>query len=69
MISDLKDKMKALKNQILFTEVTNYALMILTNYIDIKTFHYGDVILEQDEKPKYFFIVLEGECKTVFEAL
>ena len=43
--------------------------MILTNYIDIKTYHYGDVILSQDEKPDNFYIMLEGECKTIYETM
>jgi hypothetical protein len=44
-IGDLKDKMESLKNQIIFTGVTNYALMLLSNYIEIKTYRYGDTIL------------------------
>ena len=68
-ISDLKDKMKALKNQMIFGNVTNYALMILSNYIEIKEYHFGDVILNQDERPEYFYIVLEGECKTAYETV
>ena len=43
--------------------------MILTNYIEIKTYHYGDVILSQDEKPDNFYIMLEGECKTIYETM
>jgi len=27
------------------------------------------VILHQDEKPKFFYIIIEGECKTVFETV
>ena len=69
MISDLKDKMAALKKQIIFTGVTNYALMLLSNYIEIKTFQYGDTILSQGEKPEFFYIMIEGECKTTYEAL
>lgn len=68
-IDDLKDKMKALKNQILFANVTNYSLMILCNYVEIKEYHYGDVIFAQDEIPECFYIMLEGECKTVFETV
>jgi CRP-like cAMP-binding protein len=61
--------MKAIKNQILFANVTNYSLMILCNYVEIKEYHYGDIIFSQDETPEFFYIMLEGECKTVFETV
>lgn len=67
MISDLKNKMTALKNQIIFSGITDYSLMTLANYIEIKTFCYGDVIFSQDEIPKYFYIMMDGNCKTVLD--
>lgn len=36
--------MKALKNQMIFGNVTNYALMILSNYIELREYHFGEVI-------------------------
>ena len=53
----------------MFSNVTNYALMILANYIKIHTYHYGDVIIRQEEIPEYFYIMLEGECKAVMETV
>lgn len=56
-IGDLKDKMQALKNQMIFGNVTNYALMILSNYIELREYHFGEVITHQDKKPDYFYII------------
>ena len=69
MISDLKDKMSSLKNQLIFANVPNYTLMLLSNMLEIRTFRFGETIIAQDEAPKFFYILLEGECKTAYECV
>lgn len=41
--------------------------MTLANYIEIKKYNLGDIILREGDEPQYFYILQKGRCEIVKE--
>ena len=67
MKSELYQKIMMLKNAEFFEDLSPYALVILSSTVQIKEFKLGDVLMRQGTIPEECLIILEGECKTVYE--
>jgi hypothetical protein len=67
-----------LKKSRFFKNIDPYALVIMATNLEVRTFKFGEVIVRQGnthfliiillgEYPSNFFIIANGECKTVYE--
>ena len=67
MKDNLYKKIMMLKNAEFFEDLSPYALVILASNVHVKEYKLGDVIVKQGTVPTECYIVLEGECKAVYE--
>jgi len=67
MRDSLYEKILALKRSELFENISPYALVVICSNVEVKEYSHGDVIIRQDNEPGSCFIIVEGECKVVYE--
>ncbi|CDW81425.1 tpr repeat-containing protein [Stylonychia lemnae] len=71
IFKDMKDnlykKIMMLKSAEFFEDLSPYALFILASSVQVKEFKLGDIIIKQGTEPSECYIILEGECKIIYE--
>lgn len=60
-------RIKLLKDAKYIKEIDPYCAVILSLLGTIKSYSYADIILKQDILPSAFYIILQGECKCVYD--
>eukprot|EP00347_Sterkiella_histriomuscorum_P020912 403335983 len=67
MKDTLYQKIMLLKQATFFEDLSPYALVILASNIQMREYKLGDILIKQGVEPTECFIILEGECRTIFE--
>lgn len=62
-------KIKVLRSCQYIKTINSFAAVLLSLLGTVDTYGYGEIIIKQNTKPKYFSIILEGECKCIYEKI
>ena len=54
---ELLTKVKNLKMLDFFKDLDGFTLMPVANYLEVKNYRLGDVVLKEGDYPKYFYII------------